>query len=295
MSAQRRISRREFVISAAAISGGMGISIRLAEAAFSDREPWARPVDQGTVELSPWIEISPDDTVVVRVQSPESGNGVLTQNAMTVVEELHCDWAKVRAECISTRRDFRENKVYSSVSGIAATFAGRSTLPDRMQLLLQVGASARERLKAAAAEHWNVPVAEIAAKSSVLTHNPSGRRLRFGEVAEKAAAIRLKDEPAPKPPSQWTFLGKSSPPKLNNPLIVNGSAVYGIDVRLPGMLYAALMQSPVHGGKLQRCDFDAIKDMPGVRGIAIVIRMSRASRSSRCSMAAKMGRRARSR
>lgn len=270
MSAIGKITRRKFVIATAAISGGMGISIRFAEAAFSNREPWARTTSGSAVELSPWIDIAPDDTVVVRVQSPESGNGVMTQNAMTVAEELHCDWTKVRAELISPSRDFREHKVYTSVSGMGATFAGRSTLPDRMQLLLQAGASARERLKAAAAERWSVPVEEIGAKDSLLTHGPSRRSLRFGEVAARAAAIRLTLEPVPKPSSEWTLLGKSSPPRLNNPLIVNGSAVYGIDVRLPGMLYAALMQSPVHGGRLKRCDFAAIKNMPGVRGIAIV-------------------------
>jgi isoquinoline 1-oxidoreductase beta subunit len=139
-----------------------------------------------------------------------------------------------------------------------------------MQLLLRAGASARERLKAAAAERWNVPVQEIDAKNSVLTHMPSGRTLRFGEVAARAATLRLKTEPATKSPSEWTLLGKGNPSKLNNPSIVNGSAIYGIDVRLPGMLYAALMQSPVHGGRLKRCDFDAIKHMPGVHGIAIV-------------------------
>lgn len=259
MSTPRKITRREFMVATATVAGGMSISIQLAAAART-----------GPIEISPWIDIAPDDTVVIRVQSPESGNGAMTQNALTVTEELHCDWSKVRAEFISAARDYRENNVYSSVADIGATFAGRSTLPDRMQLLLQVGASARERLKAAAAQTWNVPVAEIEAKNSVLTHMPSGRTLRFGEVAAKASTIQLKAEPALKPPGQWTLLGKTSPPKLNNPAIVDGSAIYGMDVRLPGMLYAALMQSPVHRGKLKRCDFSAIKDMPGVRGIAIV-------------------------
>jgi len=201
----------------------------------------------------------------------------------------------VKTEYVSINRDFREQHVYSSVGGIAATFAGRATLPERMKLLLQVGASARERLKTAAAEHWSVPVSEIEAQHSVLTHRPSGRTLRFGEVAASAATIRLKTEPVPKPPGQWSLLGKASPSKLNNPLIVNGSAIYGIDVRLPGMLYAALMQSPVHGGKLKRCDFDAIKNMP----VCVVSRSStptsRASRSRHYSRAAKMRRRALSR
>jgi isoquinoline 1-oxidoreductase beta subunit len=270
MTAQGPLSRRELLIAACAIGGGMALSIRIAQSATSDREPWTHKSPQRSIELNPWIEIWPDDTVLVRVQSPESGNGALTQNAMTVTEELRCDWAKVRAELISAQRDFREDKPYSSVSGMAATFAGRSTLPERMQLLLQAGASARERLKAAAAERWHAPVSEIEANESVLTHMPTGRRLRFGEVAERAAAIRLTQEPSLKSPSQWTFLGKASPSKLNNPQIVSGRAVYGIDVRLPNMLYAAVMQSPVQGGKLKHCDFDAIKKMPGVQGIAIV-------------------------
>lgn len=270
MKAPGALKRREFMIAACAVGGGMALSVRIAQSATSDREPWADKPRQRSVELNPWIEIWPDDTVLVRVQSPESGNGVLTQNALTVTEELRCDWAKVRAEHISVQRDFRENKLYSSVSGIAATFAGRSTLPERMQLLLQAGASARERLKAAAAERWHAPVSEIEASDSVLTHTPSGRKLRFGEVAERAAAIRLTQEPSLKSPSQWTLLGKASPSKLNNPDIVSGRAVYGIDVRLPNMLYAAVMQSPVQGGKLKHCDFDAIKKMPGVQGIAIV-------------------------
>jgi isoquinoline 1-oxidoreductase beta subunit len=270
MSEHRKISRREFVIATAAVSGGMSIAILAIKSADIERELRPHAAARGTAELSPWIVISPDDTVLVRVSSPESGNGALTQIAMTITEELQCDWNRVKTEYISINRDFRENNVYSSVGGIAATFAGRSTLPERMKLLLQVGASARERLRAAAAERWNASVAEIEARNSVLTHRASGRTLRFGDVAASAAAIRLKTEPAPKPPGQWSLLGKASPSKLNNPLIVNGSAVYGIDVRVPGMLYAALMQSPVHGGKLKRCGFDAIKNMPGVRGVAIV-------------------------
>lgn len=269
MTAARKISRREFVIATSIISGGMGICILAAEADRAERKPRPPDAPPGT-ELSPWIVILPDDTVLVRVPSPESGNGAATQIAMTIAEELQCDWNRVKTESISINRDFRQNNVYSSVGGTAATFAGRSTLPDRTKLFLQVGASARERLRAAAAGHWHVPVSTVEAKNSVLTHGPTGRTLRFGEVTASAAAIRLKSEPTPKPTQQWTLLGKASPSKLTNPLIVNGSAVYGIDVRLPGMLYAALMQAPVHGGKLKRCAFDAIKNMPGVRGLAII-------------------------
>jgi isoquinoline 1-oxidoreductase beta subunit len=270
MTGPRQISRRDFVIATSLVGGGMSICILGAAATPTGREPRPNETSTAALELSPWITISPDDTVLIRIPSPESGNGALTQIAMTITEELQCDWNRVKTEAISINRDFRQNNVYSAVGGTAATFAGRSTLPDRMNLFLQIGASARERLRAAAAERWHVPVSDIEAKNSVLTHRPTGRTLRFGEVAASAVSVRLTSEPAPKPPEQWSLLGKASPSRLTNPLVVNGSAVYGIDVRLPGMLYAALMQSPVHGGRLKHSGFEAIKNMPGVRGMAIV-------------------------
>src|SRR5258706_1013912 len=152
----------------------------------------------------------------------------------------------------------------------SAAFGGGSTNPERMKLMLQVGASARERLKAAAAGEWKVPVAEISAKDSVLTHGASGRTLRYGDIAAKAATIKLQVEPTPKPQSEWVLLGKASPAKLNIPQIVNGSAIYGIDVRLPGMVYAALRQSPVHGGKVKSLDAEKAKAMPGVLAVGTV-------------------------
>jgi isoquinoline 1-oxidoreductase beta subunit len=273
MDMPRKISRRELLVTTAAVGGGMAISILLpagVDAAHMDREPWTKGLAKGAHELTPWISILPDDSVIIRTSMPETGNGVMTQGAMTITEELHCDWSKVRVECASMNRDARENKVYSTVGGVVATFGGRSTTPEKLTLLLQVGASARERLIAAAAQRWGVPAPEIQARESVLTHRPTGRKLRYGEVAAQAATIKLAAEPALKPREQWTFLGKANPSKLNNPLIVNGSAIYGIDVRLPGMVYAALKQSPVHGGKLKSYNFDAIKNMPGVIGVAVV-------------------------
>jgi isoquinoline 1-oxidoreductase beta subunit len=272
MGIQRRVSRRQFFISTAAVGGGMVIGltwVRDASAAFADRDPWQVPDKPGVAELSPWLTIGPDDIVTVRSSTPDIGNGVMTQTAMTITEELECDWDKVRVEFASANRDFIEKNVYSA-AGPLAYFSGRSTAPNRMPVLLQVGASARERLKTAAAQTWNVPVGEIEAKKSVLTHRPTGRTLRYGEVAARAATIKLETEPKPKPQSEWTLLGKATPPRLQNPLITNGSINYGIDVRLPNMVYAALLQSPVHGGKLKSYDFAKIKDMPGVRSVVVV-------------------------
>src|SRR6185437_5575258 len=130
-------------------------------------------------------------------------------------------------------------------------------------LYQQAGTSARERLKAAAAEIWKSPVSEIEAKNSVLTHRPTGRTLRFGEVAARAAAIRLAKEPAIKTPDQYTLIG-SSVRRFDVELKSRAQAVYGIDVRLPGMVYAAAKQSPSYGGKLKSFDFNAIRKLPGV-------------------------------
>ena len=262
------LNRRAFLVTTAVISGGMALGIS-AEAALPGKpqRPWGPDAATGN-EFSAWIEIAADDVVTVRVPTPECGNGALSQAAMNIAEELHCDWAKVRVVFASYRRDLDEKGVYNT--GFLSFFSGHSTGKPRMLKTLQLGASARERLKAAAAARWNVPAGEIDAVNSVLTHKPSKRKLRYGEVAAEAAKITLPKEPALKPQSQWTLLGKKSPPKLTIPEIANGSAIYGIDVKLPGMVHAALLQSPVHGGSLKSHDPAKVLTMPGVRAVVVI-------------------------
>ncbi len=271
MGTQRTINRRQFIVASAAVGGGLAIGFqsRDGEAATHAREPWGKLDTKVGVEFTPWVAIAPDGIVTVRVATPEIGNGTLTQIAQLVAEELHCSWDMVRTEFASVHRDYMENGVYDfdKNTGPMGYFSGRSTEPKRMQLMLQVGASARERLKAAAASEWNVPVSEVSAKDSVITHAGTRRTLTFGQVAARAGSIHLESEPDLKPESEWTLLGKSSPAKLNLPQIVNGSAVYGIDVRVPGMVYAALRQSPVQGGRLKTYDAAAVMGMPGVLAV----------------------------
>ncbi len=265
------LDRRQFIVTATAFAGGMALSVgRPARAAMVSDQPWGVPTAAGSSELTPWIAIAPDDTVTIRVTTPEIGNGVMTQTPMTVTEELGCDWSKVRAEFAPAARDYLDNDAYSKGGGAVPYFSGHSTDENRMQVLLQAGASARERLKAAAGQVWKAPVSEISVKDSVLTHTPTGRTLRYGEVAARAATVKLAAEPALKPQSEWTFLGKSAPPKLNLPQIVNGQAVYGIDVRQPGMVYAAIRHSPVHGGKLKSYDAAAVMKLPGIRAVVVL-------------------------
>lgn len=263
------LDRRQFLISAAVVAGGMalGIAPASAEACAVGSDPWAPDTPEGK-ELSAWIQICTDDTVIFQVPTPEIGNGAMTQVAMNITEELACAWSHVKVEFCSIHRDYVDKGVYTS--GFLPFFGGHGTDKVRMTHALQLGASARERLKAAAAARWKVPVTEIDAEDSVLTHKPSRRRLRYGEVAADAARVTLPSEPALKPQSEWSFLGKASPSKLNIPAIVTGKAVYGIDVKVPGMVHAALMQAPVQGGKLKSHKPDAVLGMPGVRAVVVI-------------------------
>ena len=266
---RQSLTRRDFLLMTSVVGGGLAVSLTFGHAA--DASPSGAGARPDAAEVSPWLLIAPDDSVLVRVPMPETGNGAVSMMAMLVAEELQCDWRKVRAECIPLNRNVRERNLYTGVANNPFfTFAGRATNPETMQVMQQIGASARERLKAVAARQWSVPVAEITVREGVLVHESTQRRLRFGEVAAAAANVKLASEPAVKQPKEWTLLGKSSSPKLSDPEVVTGTAQYGIDVQLPGMVYAAIMQSPVHGGRLKRYDFEAIRKMPGVLGVAVI-------------------------
>ncbi len=130
----------------------------------------------------------------------------------------------------------------------------------------QVGASARERLIAAAAARWNVPASECTAASSVVTHGPSGQTLRYGELTADAAKIKLAQEPAIKTPDKFTFIGKSIP-RIDVVHKIDGSAKYGIDAKLPGMVFAAINACPVPGGKLKSVDESVAMGAPGVLNV----------------------------
>ncbi|MDE2473490.1 MAG: molybdopterin-dependent oxidoreductase, partial [Alphaproteobacteria bacterium] len=229
-----QLDRREFIVATAVVSGGLGLSILpgTAESAASplagrvNPKPWLPPAEGG-VEINPWIVIAPDDGVLIRVNQSDLGQGVLTSNPMMICEELGCDWSKVQSVYAEPNRHIRQHNLYDHLH----TEASSSVRLGRV-LYQQAGASARERLKAAAAEIWKVPAAEIDVKDSILTHRPTGRTLRFGEVAAYAAAIHLDHEPAIKTPEQYTLIG-SRVRRFDIELKSRAQANYGIDMRLP--------------------------------------------------------------
>jgi isoquinoline 1-oxidoreductase beta subunit len=260
-----KLTRRHFIVAGATAAGGLAVGIGLlpgaAEAFTVAAKPWAQPLDQeGTspYDIDAWIAIEPDDSILIRYTRSEMGQGSMTALPMIVAEELQCDWSKVRVEYGSANRSYRENNVYGDMSSV-----GSHSVRDSHFKLQQVGASARERLIAAAAAQWNVPASECTAANSVVSHAASGRTIGYGALATAAAQIKLAAEPAIKTPDQYTFIGKPQP-RVDVPLKVNGAAQYSIDTRLPDMVYAAIVQCPVPGGTLASVDDTPLKNAPGI-------------------------------
>ena len=197
MTNRLEMNRRQFVVTTAAVGGGMVVGFQLptlSGKAFAAGEP----------EINAWIVIAPDDTITIRVKMVDTGNATSTGYAQLVCEELGCNWEKVKVEFPDLTRHYSENKLYGIMVN---TFARVQRYREEAQ---KAGAIAREKLIAAAAQQWNVPGTEIEAKNSILTHKPTGRNVRYGEVAAKAGAVKLAQEPKIKTPEQFTFAGKVS-------------------------------------------------------------------------------------
>ena len=255
MTYMSQISRRSFIASVAAVGGGMSLGLRLPEAA-SAAEAATNPA-----EINAWVVVQPDDTVIIRVARSEMGQGITTALPMLVAEELDCDWNKVRAEFPSPEENLRRKRAWGEMST-----GGSRSVRTSQEYLRQAGAIAREMLIAAAAAQWDVPAAECQAVKSVVTHKPSGRTLRYGEVAAAAAKLPPPALPELKDPKKWTLLGTPQK-RLDTADKVTGKPIFGIDVRVPNMLYAAIVQSPVFGGTVKSYDEAKIRNLKGVHRV----------------------------
>jgi isoquinoline 1-oxidoreductase beta subunit len=202
--------------------------------------------------------------ILIRSPHQEMGQGAITALPMIVAEELECDWSKVKVEYASPARNLREKNVYGEM-----TTVGSRGVRTSWQMLLQAGASARERLIAVAAQRWNVSPADCEAANSKITHKATGRSVDYGALAADAANIKLDKEPAIRTPDQFKLIGKRIA-RLDTPLKINGSAKFAIDTRVPDMVYAAVAACPVFGGKLKSVDDAPAK---GRRGVLQVVRL----------------------
>jgi len=260
MDGNQTLSRRRFLVTGVTAAGGFAIGTsalpQWAQAAMVAEHPWDDSPSAPN-ELDAWIVINPDDSVLIRYQKAEMGQGSMTAVPMMLNEELQADWSKVKVEFASANRNIREKKIYGDMYS-----NGSRSIKESQKLVQQVGASARTRLIQAAATKWGVPASECSAANSVITHTATNRTLRYGEVAPDAAKIKLDKEPAIKTPDKWTFAGKPMP-RLDVVHKINGAAKFGMDAQVPGMVFAAILQCPVPGGKLKSVDESVVAGMPG--------------------------------
>jgi isoquinoline 1-oxidoreductase beta subunit len=246
-----QLSRRSFIVGSAAAGGGLALGFDFGA---------AQAQAQGApAEVNAWVMIRPDDTCVIRIARHEMGQGTHTGLAQLVAEELQCDWNKIAIEQVTAHGNLARKRVWRDMST-----GGSRGIRGSQDYVRQGGAAARMMLLQAAADEWKVPVGELKAENGVITHAGSNRSTTYGKVAAAAArltppdpkTIKLKD------PKDWTIAGKpmkrvDTAPKLN------GSKVYAIDVKLPGMLNAAIKDCPVYGGTLKSYDEAAIAGRPG--------------------------------
>lgn len=245
--------RRTFLKQSVAISGAFVLGIQ------------GKSATAGTAkgpEVTHWVMIQPDDTVIIRIARSELGQGTFTGLAQLVAEELECDWSKVRPEYADVNEHMRRKKIWKDMST-----GGSRGIRDSHEYVRKGGAAAREMLIAAAAQQWEVPASECRAQNSVVTH-PSGQRASYGQLAALAGTLPIPEDPKLKDPKDWKIAG-TSPARFDIPAKVNGSQIYAVDVRLPGMLHASILQSPVFGGFVKRVDDSKAKSMPGVKQIVV--------------------------
>jgi len=254
------LSRRKFIVGSAAAGGGLALGIP----PFSIGEAAAQGAP-GT-EINAWVVVRPNDTCVVRIARSEMGQGTLTGLAQLVAEELECDWNKIATEHVNPGRNLANKRIW----GEMATGGSRG-IRTSQDYVRRGGAAARIMLVQAAADQWKVPAGELSVSDGVIVHAASGRKTTYGKVASAAAkltppdpkSIKLKD------PRDWKIAGKPMK-RLDTADKLNGSKVYAIDVKLPGMLLAAVKKCPVHGGKLSSYDEAKVSNMPGVKRVVKV-------------------------
>ena len=268
-SSASALSRRAVLKASAAAGGGLllqAILPPLAHAATADSP--AAPADEAA-SLNAFIRIAPDGIVTIMSKNPEIGQGIKTMLPMVIAEELDVDWKDVRIE----QAPLDAAKYGRQIAG------GSTATPTNYFPLRRVGAAGRQMLVAAAAQSWNVPASECSTAAGVVQHAKSGRSLTYGALAAQAATLPVPDlaKVTLKDPKDFKIIGQRLP-GVDNAKIVTGQPLFGIDVTVPGMLYAVFQKCPVFGGTVTSANVDALKALPGVHD-AFIVRASEANRN----------------
>lgn len=252
-----QLSRRGFIAASSATAGSLVLGFHVPGFAQAAAGAGAAARDE-LPEINAWVVIHPNDTVVVRIARSEMGQGTLTGLAQLVADELDADWSKVTTEYPTPGQSLARQRVWGNFST-----GGSRGVRESQDYMRKGGAAARAMLLQAAANEWQVPVAECKAERSLVTH-ASGRRATYGQLADAAARVPVPTEVKLKAPKDWTIAGKRLA-RLDTVEKTDGSIVYGSDLKLPGMLNAAIAACPVFGGKLKSFDNAKIAGMPGVK------------------------------
>jgi isoquinoline 1-oxidoreductase beta subunit len=253
MNAIPNIDRRSFLVGAGIAGLSLGFHI-----------PFPAEAETAAPEVNAWVVVKPDETVVIRVARSEMGQGTLTGLCQMVAEELECDWSKVTYEFPTPGQNVARKRVWADFFT-----AGSRGIRTSEQTVRKGGAAARMMLIEAAAQQWRVPAAECTAANGVITHKASGRTITFGKVADAASKVEPPTDIKLKDPKDWKIIGKGLK-RLDTPDKVQGKTVYGIDVKLPGMVNAALKAAPVFGAKLKSFDAARVTSMRGVKKVVAV-------------------------
>jgi isoquinoline 1-oxidoreductase beta subunit len=261
------ITRRDLLKLGAAAGGGLvlGFSLGGAQVAAAPATPTDEQTPPEPIEFTPnaWLTIGSDDRITLRVGSSEMGQGTLTGIAMLIADELDADWSRVTAEHAPVDTAYTNPILRRQATG------GSTAIRGFWSIVRKAGAAGRELMLQAAALQWGVSAGECRAHDGEVVHEASGRRRRYGALADAAAALPVPDEVFLKDPDEFILIGRSVP-RLDTPAKVDGTAVYGIDVRLPGLLTATVARSPVLGGRVKRFDASQALAVPGVKRVAQV-------------------------
>ena len=253
MNTSLSINRRGFLASGA--SAGLVVAFHIPFAGSAAAQTALAP------EINAWVVVRPDETVVIRIARSEMGQGTLTGLAQLVAEELECDWAKVTTEYPTPGQNLARARAWGNFST-----GGSRGIRESHDYVRKGGATARMMLVQAAADEWKVPALECRTAKGVIMHTPSGRTTTYGKVAIAAAKIAVPTAVTLKDPKDWTLVGKRLA-RLDTLEKVTGKQIYGADLKMPGLLNAAIKDCPVFGGKLKSFDAAAIDKRPGVKKV----------------------------
>jgi len=256
-----KLSRRSFIVGSAAAGGGLAVGFNV------PFDMQAAAQNGAGAEVNAWVVIKPDSTCAIRIARTEMGQGTHTGLAQLVAEELDCDWKKVVLDPITPGQNLARKRVWGEMGT-----GGSRGIRTSHDYVRRGGAAARMMLMQAAADQWKVPVGELTVANGVITHAATKRTVTYGKVAAAAAKLTPPDPKSItlRDPKAWKIAGKPLN-RLDTADKLNGSKIYAIDMKLPGMLSAAIKGSPVFGGKVKSFDDSKVAKMPGVRKVLTVL------------------------